>query len=166
MLDKKSGCLTSFWSLLSRLISGKNPYAEPAVLPFKIRDDFLSPAEVSFYRVLKTMSGDSLIVCPKVSLNDIFYVSHPEKNYAYRNRIDRKHVDFLLLKAATLEPILAVELDDSSHKQPERVKRDELVDRVFSAAGLPLVRIPVRRSYDTRELAETFKKVMSSSTTS
>jgi very-short-patch-repair endonuclease len=112
------------------------------------------------------MSGDSLIVCPKVSLNDIFYVSHPEKNYAYRNRIDRKHVDFLLLKAATLEPILAVELDDSSHKQPERVKRDELVDRVFSAAGLPLVRIPVRRSYDTRELAETFKKVMSSSTTS
>lgn len=72
---------------------------------------------------------------------------------AYRSRIAQKHLDFLLCDARSMQPILGIELDDSSHARASRQARDEFVDRVFEAAGLPLVRIAVQRSYNTNELA-------------
>src|ERR1700756_26431 len=62
-------------------------------LPFRLRDDFLSAAEISFYHILLSAVADRLTVCPKVNLSDIFFVSHPERNQAARNRISRKHID-------------------------------------------------------------------------
>ena len=44
------------------------------VFPYRIRDDFLSPAELSFYHVLKSVVGTRLLICPKVSLSDLFFV--------------------------------------------------------------------------------------------
>ena len=52
------------------------------------------------------MVADHLIICPKVSLGEIFYVSHPNENMAYFNRINRKHVDYLLCDASTSEASL------------------------------------------------------------
>lgn len=129
-------------------------------LPYLVRDDFFSSAEGSFYRVLRNMAADRLIICPKVSLAEIFYVSRPNENAAYYNKINRKHVDFLLCDARTLKPRLAIELDDASHKREDRMERDDFVDEVFSTAGLPLVRVPVRAAYNTAELAEMFKEAM------
>jgi hypothetical protein len=40
----------------------------PEVFPFFIRDDFLSVAEASFFHILKNISGENVLVCPKVSL--------------------------------------------------------------------------------------------------
>jgi hypothetical protein len=51
-------------------------------LPFRIRDDFLSPAEASFYHTLKSMMKDYFVILSKVSLAEIFYVAHPEINYS------------------------------------------------------------------------------------
>jgi hypothetical protein len=66
-------------------------------LPYKLRDDFLSPAELNFYRVLQTITADWAIVFTKVGLGDLFYPQTGDygQNISYRNKIDRKHVDFL-----------------------------------------------------------------------
>jgi hypothetical protein len=40
-----------------------------------------------------------------------------------------------------LEPYLVIELDDRSHEQEKRVKRDAFVASVLDRAGIPLVRI-------------------------
>jgi hypothetical protein len=127
---------------------------QKAPLPFNLRDDFLSPAEASFFRLLKGVVIDEYLIFPKVSLKDIFFVSRPQENMAYYNKIDRKHVDFLLCDAHTLKPAVGIELDDSSHQRPERVERDEWVGKVFEQAGLPLRRIQVRRAYSQQELEE------------
>lgn len=50
------------------------------------------------------------------------------------------------------EPWFGVELDDSSHQRPDRKDRDALVDEIFAAAGLPLVRVPARSSYAIADL--------------
>ncbi len=42
--------------------------------PYHIRDDFLSAAEHSFFLVLKHTVADKVVICPKVSLSDLFYV--------------------------------------------------------------------------------------------
>jgi predicted RNA-binding Zn-ribbon protein involved in translation (DUF1610 family) len=122
--------------------------------PYFLRDDFLSPAEHSFYLVLKSVVLELALVCPKVGLSDIFYAksSDNSKYRTYTNKIDRKHVDFLLCDPKTVRPILGIELDDKSHQRPDRQERDEFVENVFAKAKLPLLRISVKHSYSVAEL--------------
>jgi hypothetical protein len=128
-------------------------------LPYQVKDDFLTAAEGAFYRVLKPAAGDELIVCPKVRLADIFFSTHSEY-YHWFNKIAKKHVDFLLCNAATLRPVLGVELDDASHLRSDRVERDRFVEQVFRGAGLPLLRVPVRRNYDSAQLGAMIRQAI------
>jgi very-short-patch-repair endonuclease len=154
--NEKQGCLAAILHVL-----GLRPKpAEPEVLPYRLRDDFLSPAELNFYRVLQTAVGDWAVICPKVSLDDLFYAKSGDHrlNVAYQNKIARKHVDFLLCDSQSIRPLLGVELDDLSHRRATRQERDRLVEQVFAVAGLPLQRVPVRVSYNIRELAATLRQ--------
>jgi predicted RNA-binding Zn-ribbon protein involved in translation (DUF1610 family) len=155
---EKPGCLPT---ILQRLGLGQKQEPEQS-LPYRLRDDFLSPAEASFYQVLHSIVTDRLLICPKVGLGDIFFVARPNENAAYRNKIDRKHVDFLLCDPKTLKPLMGIELDDSSHQRARRVTRDEFVDEVFAIAHLPLLRIPASHSYDTRAVAAQLKAALQS----
>ncbi len=96
----------------------------------------------------------SFIICPKVNFADIFFVARPHQNQSYRNKIDRKHVDFLLCEPMTMKPIVGVELDDVSHFRPDRQDRDRFVDQVFEAAGLPLLHVPAASGYTPQHLAQ------------
>ncbi len=156
----KSGCLGLLLQLFGSKASTSNPKSFPQLsfglddesLPFRLRDDFLSAAEISFYHILLSAVGDRLTVCPKVNLNDIFFVSHPERNQAARNRISRKHVDFLLCDSRSMRPRVGIELDDSSHAREDRQARDAFVQEVFEASGVPLLRFPAQRAYNILEV--------------
>jgi hypothetical protein len=163
--DKKQGCLGSILQAFgfspqpaTREQEFLEEEAEP--LPYHIRDDFLSPAELNFYRVLCTATGDWAVVCPKVSLGDLFYAQTGSyaTNVAYRNKIDRKHVDFLLCDAQSIYPLVGIELDDGSHQRAYRQERDRFVEEVFEAAGLPLLRIEVQTAYNVQELSASLRE--------
>jgi hypothetical protein len=130
-------------------------WAAPPRFPYRVQRQFLSPAELSFYRVLMQAAGTRAVICPKVNLADVFAIQAQDRSdyVTHRNHIDRKHVDFLLCHPDTMQPLVAVELDDSSHERPDRQERDEFVDQVFAAAELPLLHIPARRGYVVTELA-------------
>lgn len=106
----------------------------------------------------------SHLVCPKVNLSDIFFVAWPNENQSYRNKIDRKHVDFLLLDPASMKPIMGVELDDASHARRDRQDRDEFVDQVFEAAGLRLLRVRAAASYSPQNIADLVRQAISGRT--
>jgi hypothetical protein len=122
--------------------------------PYHLRDNFLSPAELSFYNVLRTVIGSRAVLLSKVALGDVFWVKQndPSRFRIYTNKIDRKHVDFLICHAVTMQPLVGVELDDKSHQRQDHQERDAFVNEVFQAAGLPLLHIPARRSYRPEEL--------------
>ena len=126
--------------------------AAPPALPYRLRDEFLSAAELSFYRVLRGAVGERWVIFAKVRLADLFYVARPHENPGARNSIAQKHVDFVLCDSQTLQPVAGVELDDSSHKRADRAERDEKVDSYFQAAGLPLVHIKAARGYNPADL--------------
>jgi len=139
------GCLAVILSLFGIRVGSPG---EDKELPYRQRDDFLSQAEFSFYRVLSRAMEDRAVICPKVGLGDIFFVVRQEGSQAYRNKIDRKHVDFLICDPQTMSPRLGIELDDASHRRPDRQQRDRFVDQVFEAAGLPLVRFAAQATYN------------------
>jgi very-short-patch-repair endonuclease len=135
---------------------------DDGTLPYKIRDDFLSSSEKSFYKVLDQIFSTRYLILAKVSLSDLFYVTNPDKHMKYWNKINRKHVDFLICDSKTMKPIMGIELDDSSHSKPQRKARDLFVNNVFEVSGLPLARVPARKSYNIDDLKDYLKNVYKS----
>ena len=156
--SEPQGCLAAILNLFGiRLAAGSGRSEQ---LPYRQRDDFLSAAELSFYRVLMLGLDGSHLVCPKVNLADIFFVARPNENQSYRNKIDRKHVDFLLCEPTSMKPILGVELDDASHARRDRQDRDQFVDQVFETAGLPLLRIRAAAGYSPQNIADLVRQAI------
>lgn len=151
--SEPQGCLAAILRLFGIEIGGQAQSPANTALPYRLRDDFLSPAELSFYRVVLNVIGERTVVLAKVNLADIFFVAQREGKQSYRNKIDRKHVDFLICNLNTLSPVCGIELDDKSHERLDRQERDQFVDQVFGVAGLPLVRIRAQASYSPTELA-------------
>ncbi|MFA9403573.1 MAG: DUF2726 domain-containing protein [Anaerolineales bacterium] len=158
-ITDRPGCFGRILALL-----GIKPKEIPIEkLPYRVRDDFLSQAEHSFYQVLRSMMGEHFTICPKVNLRDIFYVAKRKDSFGAYNRINRKHIDFIICEPKTMRPKFAIELDDSSHKRSDRSERDQFVNKVFAQAGLPLVRVQARDSYSQSELGELFRSALSQS---
>src|SRR5882762_8001679 len=114
-----------------------------------------TPAERVFLPALERAVPDGVRVFGKVRLEDIFGVarglSGPER-LAARNKINRKHVDFLLVRERDLAPLAGIELDDSSHEAEDRRQRDIFVDSAFASASLPLLHVPVEKAYHHADL--------------
>jgi len=112
--EQKPGCLDTILRFFRG--SAAEGTADES-LPYRLRDDFLSPAELSFYRVLATLIANRVVIFTKVRLADIFFVARPHENRSYFGRISQRHVDFLLCEPNTAKPIVGIELDDSSHNR-------------------------------------------------
>jgi len=139
---------------ISDLLFEKDEKSTKIEYPYHLVDEFISPAEHNFFFNLKAAVGDSAHIFSKVKLSDLFYAKTGDygKNRSYTNRIDRKHVDFLLCDAKTLQPILGIELDDKSHQRTDRQERDDFVNHLFEAAKLPLMHISVQHGYSQSQL--------------
>ncbi|HBG88362.1 MAG TPA: topoisomerase [Marinilabiliaceae bacterium] len=123
-------------------------------LPYKVNDSLLTDAESSFYHALKLYVGDRAVICPKVGLKDIFFISKKaSKDYMkYFGKISQKHVDFILCDPGTMSLLCGIELDDSSHMNRKRQERDLFVEKVYRDANLKLIRIPTKFGYTSTEI--------------
>ena len=129
------------------------PAAESPPFPFLRKKYFFSAAERSFYEVLWRAAGDQIHVFAKVRLADVVYVARGTGSWqTHFNRIQSKHIDFLLCDRQKIAPLVAIELDDSSHDANARESRDQVVDAVCEAAGLPIIRITAQRAYTPESL--------------
>jgi hypothetical protein len=128
-------------------------------LPYRLREPFLSAPELSLYRVLVELVEDRYVICPKVALNDIFFIVRPNENVHYFNKIFRKHVDFLLCHPRTLKPAFGIELVKPIVKNDTR-ESDQFMQDLFLGAGLPLVRIPASERYKIVDLVHLFKQAL------
>jgi very-short-patch-repair endonuclease len=154
MSSKNKGC---FGSLLQLLGIGK---IEKAQLPYKVKRAILSPAELSFFGVLISELNGKAYVLSKVRLVDIFNVSNQHENWSAYNQIVQKHIDYLICDPKTMKPLVGIELDDKSHDSASRKSRDEFLESVFRAGGLPLVRIKAKGSYNPKEIMEIIRNSM------
>ena len=66
----------------------------------------------------------------------IDFISPINREYGLRNKIWAKHVDFLICNK-NFQPVVAIEVNGSSHLRQDRVERDELVKQIFEDAKLP-----------------------------
>lgn len=125
-------------------------------LPYRLREQFMSTPELALLRTLQEMVGNRYVICPKVALNDIFYIVRPNENVHFFNKIFRKHVDFLLCDPKTLKPVLGIELVKPVSRSETR-DADLFMQDLFISAGLPLVHVPSNERYSVQDVAELFQ---------
>ncbi|HKP02977.1 MAG TPA: DUF2726 domain-containing protein [Chthoniobacterales bacterium] len=144
---------------LIRLVSRRAESATPtisavqafAALPYARKKYFFSAAERSFYEILRRLVPGHTVFA-KVRLADLVNVKKDAASWqSYFNRIDRKHLDFILCDS-DLAPVVAIELDDRSHDDEERRARDLFVDRVLASVSLPIVRVRARHAYKLEDV--------------
>jgi hypothetical protein len=131
---------------------------------YYLRPALFTAAERSFLGVLEQVLPPGVRVFGKVRLADVFGVKrglNPSDRQGARNRIDRKHVDFLLVRRDGLAPLAGIELDDKSHEAEERQHRDAFVDGVFAGAGLPLLHVAAQKTYNLEELRAKIGAILS-----
>jgi hypothetical protein len=117
---------------------------------YTLKQSLLSDAEKYFLDVLKSIVGDSYIIENQVQLSRIVTPLDSNKdfvNYHDFNQIKAKSIDFVLFKK-DYSPYLCIELDDSSHLQWYRQKRDIFVDEIMKSVGLRIIHVRTSYSYN------------------
>ena len=130
---------------------------------YHLRKSILTKNELEFYEILERIVEGNLVICPMVRLADIFSVDSGKGSQSALNRINSRHVDFLLCQKETLTPFVAIELDDKSHQRVNRIKRDEFVNQLFEHARLPLLRYPAKQSYSVKDVGDKLNPILKNS---
>lgn len=125
-------------------------------LPYRLREPFLTTTDLALFHTLNQMVGGRYLICPKVSLNDIFYIVRPNENVHFFNKFFRKHVDFLLCDPKTVAPAFGVEIVRPISKNEAR-ESDKFIEELFIGAGLPLVHVPSSETYDSADIVSLFQ---------
>lgn len=137
-----------------RFLFGEPKSKTSSNLPYKRKDYLLTIAEKNFYRVLVQVADkNNVLLFAKIRMEDLLWIPRGTENrFGERNRIKSRHIDFVLCDKENIRPLIAIELDDSSHSREDRIERDDFVDQVFRKAELPILRFPVRSFYDTKKI--------------
>jgi len=140
-------------------VSDQNPISvreQAERYPYRLREQFLSTRELALLRVLQKMVGTHYLICPKVALNDIFYIARPNENVHFFSKFFRKHVDFLLCDPETLKPAIGIELVKPIVRNETR-EADQFMGELFLSARLPLVHVQSSERYSEQDLSELFE---------
>lgn len=122
----------------------------------------LTENEKYIYKELnKIAESKNLKVLAKIRMGDLVNVNYNVKERYFKAnlyKISSKHIDFALCEPDTLQPLLLIEVDDSSHNAPERIKRDIFINEVYAKTGYKLLRI-----YGTQNLHDKITKELDES---
>lgn len=127
-------CLSLFKKFFANKEQTENPNQNKN-FTYKKKKYFMTKNEYELFNKLKLATQErQLIVQPQVNLATVI-----EKvgEYKYQNELYR-NLDFCIFNKSYC-PILAIELNDETHKQADRAKRDYKVREILKTAGLPLL---------------------------
>lgn len=134
-------------------------------LPYQKKNYLLTLAERPFFDVLQRIAQrHNAYVFIKVRLEDLVFVAKGTmERWGYRNKIKSRHVDFVICDHKDVRPLIAIELNDSSHLQKRRMVRDHFYEQLFGTIGLPFLQVPAHSAYDEQELENQIKALIDGS---
>lgn len=121
-------------------------YSADPEFPY-IKAKLLTDAELQLFHFMENnlCQVERIAILPKVRLGDIVELDKRiTTDMKYFWKITNKHVDFLICRRDTMEPICVVELDDYTHENPKVKERDQFVMRVLKTAGIETARITTK----------------------
>lgn len=114
------------------------------------RKDFMTERERGFYDSVSRVIGIGYYVIAQVRLVDIIEPNISKNNFYSKymslfRRVSQYHIDFVIVRRLDHFVVCAIELDDSSHLQEKRIKRDKIVNKALSDANIYFIRSTDRK---------------------
>ena len=148
--------------LIARLLKSRHTGER---ISYERRRVLFTPAERSFFGVLDLAVGKDFRLFGKVRLGDLLAPQKGLNKTAQQvalNKINRKHLDFVLCNPNDLTVLCAIELNDKSHQHKSRQDRDDFLVAACQAAGLPLILFDAQHAYSPAEVSARIAEAISS----
>lgn len=128
--------------IIKAIVSDSGNQKTSTVYRYNRKYVIMTEREQEFYKKLKLVCGDSILIFPQIHLSSLFFHNVKGQNFKLAFRfINRLSVDFVLVDSRNFKTLLAIELDDSTHNEKDRIKRDLIVNDIFKKANFPLLRV-------------------------
>jgi len=115
----------------------------------KIINTLVTPTEKKFKEYLQKHLPENIEIHCKVRFADILHPKvYKTLNIWKHKKYFMMHVDFTLVNAKSQEIILAIELDDDSHKKKKSKENDEIKNAALAGSKVFYARVPVNKMYD------------------
>ncbi|EAB1659435.1 DUF2726 domain-containing protein [Salmonella enterica] len=119
------------------------------------QNTLMTEKEIHFMKGLfRVVDMKRWYLCPQVRVADIVQLkgnirSRSRQWWQLFRMVSQWHVDVVIVDRRTFCVVAVVELDDASHLQLERKRRDILLEEVMRQTGIPLL-----RSHDAKKLQQ------------
>lgn len=141
----KENTPTSFQPLESGTV--KNEY--------KVKTCLMTATEINYYNCLRSILPSQFIVQPQVNLATVL---EKDAGSYYQNELYR-NIDFCIFDNY-YRPLLLIEINDETHRQPKRIERDKKVAEICASAGLPLIRFWTKYGIDSNYISKKMREYL------
>ena len=136
-------------------IKNKKDVKEIQKTEYKQRN-FMTPTEILFYNKIKILETEYKII-PQINIG----TNVEKKNKGYRNELF-KNIDFAIFTNDYNKLLLLIELNDSTHNETKRIKRDKRVKEICNSANIKLItfytKYPNEKEYVLNRIISEIKK--------
>ncbi len=113
----------------------------------------MTSTETKFFELLKDAVGNEYNIFPQIHLSA--FLDHEVGEQWWEgafSHVNQKSVDYLVCDKKHLKPLVAIELDDSSHNRKDRISRDRNVEQILEESNMPLVRFSAREELSVEDI--------------
>lgn len=153
-MEKMAFWMLALVALVFVIQALKSRHRDTGPAPYYLKEPLSSPEQVLFHRLREALP--EMIVLAQVAMPAMIGIRKNPNWQRQFNEISRKHVDFAIC-GPDLSLKAIIELDDSTHQRPDRIKSDAIKDATFTAIGIPVIRFNVRNMPDTNRIKEAVK---------
>ena len=118
--------------------------------PYQRKPSFMSGNEKKLYSILSSIQGlQNYYIYPQLHLSTILEVKEDARDMQGKFEwLNKLFVDFVICDRENIEPVLVIELNDSTHKWGSRKARDQFIKNALSENGIQLL------TFSTNDLAQ------------
>jgi hypothetical protein len=115
---------------------------------YRKKESVMNKSEQAYFYELKKQLPEGYHIFPNMRIADMINAVDGKGFYNRRNKILPKHIDFLVCDRY-FKPVVAIEVNGSSHRRADRIERDDQVKRIFAEAKLPLEWVDVGTNFNS-----------------
>ena len=135
---------------INKIVIPENPISiviEKRPPGYKKRSSVMNGSESALFLELQKQLPPDYHIFPNMRLADIVDAINGDGFYKRRNKILPRHIDFVICDSY-FKPILAIELNGSSHNRLDRMEMDEEKKKILEDAQIPLITVSVGDNFN------------------
>ena len=121
----------------------KNLVIQGKLEPFKRKGYFLTPHEMELFWILqKSIIGSDYFIFPQLHLSTLLLVKDEMNDLQGKfDWINKLFVDFVIFDRNQIQPIMVIELNDSTHTWTNRKARDQFIKDALEKNDIQLLTV-------------------------